>query len=43
MSDVAIRFGSVDTENGKEPAMGLYPTRMGRPPIFAIPLSSAYK
>ncbi len=44
MTDIAVRFGFVDVdEKEREPAMGLYPVRRGRPPMFAIPLSSAYK
>lgn len=48
MSDIAIRFGFVETKDSdgdlkKEPAMGLYPVRSGAIPMYAIPLSSAYK
>lgn len=48
MSDITIKWGYVDvtsTDGGiiKEPAMGIKPTKLGRTPIFAIPLSSAYK
>lgn len=44
MSDLAVRFGHLPTEAGREPAMAIYPVRGGRrPPMFAIPLSSAYK
>ncbi len=48
MSDISHRFGFVDTPNNdgqptREPALGIFPVKMGRVPIFAIPLSSAYK
>lgn len=48
MSDIAHRFGFVDLHDigedpRREPALGIYPIKPGRVPIFAIPLSSAYK
>lgn len=46
MSDITCQFGYVDieTETGwqKEPAIGIKPAKLGRVPIYAIPLSSAY-
>ena len=47
MSDITIQWGYVDVDHGdgpvSEPAMGIKPARLGRVPIFAIPLSSAYR
>ena len=44
MSDVAVRFGYVEDEEGeREPAMGIYSTEHSSRSQFAIPLSSLYK
>lgn len=44
MSDITVQFGFVDDgDSGKEPAMGIKRAVLGNTPIFAIPLSSAYK
>lgn len=48
MSDVMIRWGSVDVEDAhghrrKEPAMGITRAAMGKQPMFAIPLGAAWK
>lgn len=44
MSDVAVRFGYVEDEEGRrEPAMGIYSILHSSRAQFAIPLSSAYK
>jgi len=47
MSDIYIRWGAVDLvdDDGrpyKEPAMGVTRAALGKQPIFAIPLSSAW-
>lgn len=47
MSDIYVRWGAVDLvdDDGrpyKEYAMGITKARMGKQPIYAIPLSSAY-
>jgi hypothetical protein len=47
MSDITFQFGFVDVvdEDGlsnKEPALGIKPAKLGRVPIFAIPISSAW-
>lgn len=47
-NDIGLRFGyvktyDIDGQEREEPAMGLYPSgRKQNPPVFAIPLSSAY-
>lgn len=49
MSDITIRWGSVDLIDEatgrpyQEPAMGITRAALGRQPIFAIPLSAAWK
>ena len=48
MSDISVKFGYVDLvdDDGsikKEPAMGIRQAVLGKTPIFAIPLESAWK